>query len=176
MKRSQLHPMPEYFDRYINKCDDVELLDALQISIDELDNLPIEKWKALGNKIYAPGKWTVKDILQHLIDTERIFTYRALAFTRNETQAMPSFSEDDYAMAASANNRTIESLATELRMVHQSAKALFESFTPEMLHKTGKGFKGEYSVASIGFILPGHQRWHLQVLKERYYPLLEKNN
>ena len=172
MKRSQLNPMPEYFDRYINKTDDVEIADAIQISIDELNDLPVEKWKALGNRVYAPGKWTVKDILQHLIDTERIFSYRVLAFSRNETQPMPSFSEDDYASASEAGNRAIESLIEELKIVHQSLKALYQSFTPAMLNKMCKGFKGEYSVASIGFMLPGHQRWHLQILDEKYLPLL----
>ena len=148
MKRSQLNPIPEYFDRYINKCDDVELIAAIQTSIDELDKLPVEKWNVLGDKVYAPGKWTVKDILQHLIDTERIFSYRVLAFARDETQLMPSFSEDEYAVAAGAGNRTIKDLVDELRIVHQSFKALYQSFTPAMLKKMGKGFKGEYSVAS----------------------------
>ena len=174
MKRSQLKPLPEYFDRYINKCDDVEILEAIQTSIAELDNLPIEKWKALGDTVYAPGKWTVRDILQHLIDVERIFSYRVLAFARKEIQAMPFFSEDDYAETAAANNRTIENLVEELRIVHQSVKALYGSFTPEMLGRMGKGFKGEYSVASIGFMLPGHQRWHFQLLAEKYYPLLQQ--
>jgi DinB superfamily len=174
MKRSQLDPMPEYFDRYINKCDDVELLDAIQISINELQNLPIEQWRALGNRVYAPGKWTVKDILQHLIDAERIFSYRVLAFTRNEIQPMPYFSEDDYAVAAEGNKRTIGSLVAELKIVHQSLHALYKSFTPEMLQKKGKGFKGEYTVASMGFMLPGHQRWHFQLLEEKYIPLLNE--
>ncbi len=172
MLRSQLHPMPEYFDRYINKCDDVELLDAIQKSIDELDTLPLDDWKLLGNKVYAPGKWTVKTILQHLIDAERTFTYRVMAFARKETQAMPFFPEDDYAASAGADQRSIESLINELRIVHQSFKALYESFTPEMLSRMCKGFKGEYSVASIGFMLPGHQRWHFQVIEEKYLPLL----
>jgi DinB superfamily len=174
MIRSQLNPVPEYFDRYINKCDDVELLDAIQTSIDELKYLPVDKWKALDSRVYAPGKWTVKDILQHLIDTERIFSYRVLAFTRNETQAMPSFSEEDYAAAAEGNRRSIEELINELKIVHQSLFALYKSFTPGMLDKIGKGFKGEYSVASVGFILPGHQRWHLGILEEKYMPLVDE--
>lgn len=172
MRRSQLFPLPEYFDRYINKCDDVELMEALRISIEELDRFPISKWNALGDKVYAPGKWTVKEILQHLIDTERIFMYRALAFARNEKQQPPSFEEDVYVQESNANQRTIEDLVEELRTVHVSFKTMFESFTPAMLSRTGKGFKGEYSVASIGFIIAGHQRWHMQVLEERYYPLL----
>lgn len=173
MRRSQLNPMPVYFDRYINKIDDVELLEAIEISIVELDNFPIKKFEALGDKVYAPGKWTVRDILQHLIDVERIFMYRALAFARGEKQSLPFFSEEEYAVTAGANTRTLKSLIAELRIVHQSFKALYESFTPEMLSKTGSGFKGEYSVASIGFTMPGHQRWHMQILEEKYYPLLE---
>ena len=172
MKKSALNPLPEYFDRYINKCDDVELLDAIQTSIQELDDAPVEKWKALGNSVYAPGKWTVKDILQHLIDTERVFCYRALAFTRGETQRLPSFDEDAYARRATAAHRTIESLVAELKICHQSFKAMYESFTPEMLSNTGQSFKGLYSVASIGFITPGHQRWHFNILSEKYYPLI----
>lgn len=172
MKRSQLHPMPEYFDRYINKCDDVELIDAIQTGINELDSQNIDKWNALDNKVYAPGKWTIKDILQHLIDTERIFMYRALAFARNESQPLPSFDEDGYANAAQAKNRTIESLVEELRILHQSFKAMYQSFTETMLSKMGKSLKGEYSVAAIGFCMAGHQRWYLQILEERYYPLL----
>jgi hypothetical protein len=174
MKRSQLNPLPEYFDRYINMCDDVELIQAIQTSIDELDTAPVEKWKTLGDKVYALGKWTVKDILQHLIDTERIFAYRALAFTRNETQPLPSFDEDGYAQSALANNRTVESLVEELKASHQSFKLMYQSFTPDMLSKTGKSFKGEYSVASIGFCMAGHQRWHWKVLEEKYYVLIRE--
>ncbi|MBK8546202.1 MAG: hypothetical protein IPL63_02075 [Saprospiraceae bacterium] len=69
--------MPEYFDRYIYLCDDVELLDALRKSIEEVDQFPLETWKKIDSKTYAEGKWTIKEILQHLIDTERIFGYRA---------------------------------------------------------------------------------------------------
>lgn len=173
MKRSELNSLPEYFDRYINKCDDVEILTAIQTSIDELDNLPLDKWEALGDAVYAPGKWTVKDILQHLIDTERIFAYRVLVISRNETQALPSFDEDGYAAAAFATRRSLKELVDELRLVNQSYKALYRSFTPAMLNKMGKGFRGEYSIASMGFCMPGHQRWHFQILEERYYPLLE---
>ena len=172
MIRSRLYPLPVYFDRYIHKCDDVELLQAIQISIEELDLFPVAQWKELGDRVYAPDKWTVKEMLQHLIDTERIFIYRALAFARNEKQQPPSFEEDVYVQESNANQRTIEDLVEELRTVHVSFKTMFASFTPDMLSRTGKSFKGEYSVASIGFIMPGHQRWHMQVLEERYYPLL----
>lgn len=172
MKRSQIHPMPEYFDRYINLCDDVELLAAIQISIQELKDLPMEKLIALEDKVYAPGKWTVKDIFQHMIDTERIFTFRALSFAREEKKPLPSYDENEYATAANANHLSIERLVFELQLVHQSFLTMYENFSPEMLNGKGQGFKGEYSVASIGFIMPGHQRWHLNVIQERYLPLI----
>jgi DinB superfamily len=174
MKRSQLNPVPEYFDRYINKCDDTELIDAIQTSIEELDALPLDPWKTIGDKVYAPGKWTIKDILQHLIDTERIFTYRALVFARNEKQQPPSFEEDDYAKEAAAGKRSLDDLIEELKAVHMSFKKMYLSFTPKMLARMGKGFKGLYSVAAIGFCMPGHQRWHLGIIKEKYMPLLDK--
>jgi hypothetical protein len=173
MKRSELYPLPEYFDRYINQNDDVDIPTAIQTSMDELQSAPLEKWKALGDRVYAPGKWTVKDTLQHLIDTERIFSYRALAFARGEKAAMPSFSEDEYATEARANNRSLEELVAELQNVHAALKSLYTGFTREMLERKGMGFKGLYSVADIGFMMPGHQRWHFNILAERYYPLLD---
>lgn len=172
MKRSQLHPMPEYFDRYINMTDDIELPDALQLSLQELESAPVAKWKALGNKVYAPGKWTVKDTLQHLIDTERVFSYRATAFSRDEKDVMP-FDEELYGKNANANTRTIEDLLEEAVCLRKSFIWLYKSFTAAMMAREGNGFKGKYSVASIGFIIPGHQRWHFKILEEKYYPLLK---
>jgi hypothetical protein len=171
MTRSQLNPMPEYFDRYINLTDDVEIAAALQISLQELQQAPVEKWNALGEKVYAPGKWTVKDVLQHLIDTERVFSYRATAFSRCERDVM-SFDEELYGKNANANARTIVDLLEEAVCLRQSFIHLYKSFSNGMLLRTGNGFKGPYSVGSIGFIIAGHQRWHLKILQEKYYPLL----
>jgi hypothetical protein len=171
MTRSQIHPMPEYFDRYINMADDVDISTALNTSLQELENAPIEKWKALGDKTYAPGKWTVKDILQHLTDTERVFSYRALSFARGENK-VTSFDEENYGKMAGANARTLEDLLEEAIIVRKSTMQLYDSFTPEMLLRNGIGFKGEYSVMSIGFIFAGHQRWHFKIMEERYYPLI----
>lgn len=172
MLRSQIDPMPAYFDRYILMNDDIDVMDAIRLSIEEMNLFPIEQWKALGDKVYAPGKWTVRDILQHIIDTERIFSYRAVAAARGEKQPFPSFDEDAYAAAAAANNRSLEDLLAEMRISRQSFLALYESFTPEMMQRTCMGFKGEYSVLSIGFIIAGHQRWHTRILEERYMPLV----
>ncbi len=171
MTRSQIKPMPEYFDRYINMTNEVDLKTALTISLYELENAPIEKWNSLGNNTYAPNKWTVKDILQHLTDTERVFSYRALSFARGEKEVTP-FDEENYGKLANATSRTLEDLIEEAILVRKSTIKLFDSFTREMSLKTGIGFKGEYSVLAIGFIIAGHQRWHVKVLEDKYYPLL----
>jgi hypothetical protein len=173
MKKSDIKPMPEYFDRYINLAEDIELNEAIQISLEELENLPIESWKAIGDKVYAEGKWTIKEILQHLIDAERIFAYRALCFARGEEAKLPSFDEENYAKNACTNHRTLEDLLAELKTVRLSFIELYKSFTLEMFMRGGMSFKGFYSVLSIGFIIAGHQRWHLKIIEERYLPLMD---
>lgn len=171
MIRSQLLPMPEYFDRYINMTDDVTVNEALHMSMHELENAPIESWVSLGNKVYAADKWTIKDILQHLIDTERIFCYRAVAFARGDKNVR-SYDEDEYAKNSNALSRSVEELKEEMIAVRRSSIYLFNSFTDAMLAKTGHGFKGEYSVHAIGYILAGHQRWHFKIIEEKYMPLI----
>lgn len=174
MKKSNIKKMPEYFDRYINLTDDVTYMEALEISLKELENAPIDKWKALGEKVYAPEKWTIKDMLQHIIDTERVFAYRMTAFARKDKQKMLSFDEDSFAKNAFANRRTVDDLVEELILVRKNYISLYKSFTPEMLQLSGKAYNGtEYCVLSMGFCMPGHQRWHFRVLEEKYYPLIE---
>lgn len=168
MKRTDIYPMPEFFERYINLTDDVELKDAFAISLEELKQLPLDKWETIGDKVYAPGKWTIKDILQHMIDTERILTYRALCIARAESARLPSFDEESYARYTDASNRTLEDLIDELSLVRASSLAMFNSFTEEMLQRSGLSFRGSYSVLALGFIVAGHQRWHLNIIKERY--------
>jgi len=172
MKKSEIKFMPEYFDRYINLVENIELSDALskygpQMYVKEKDNL-----EKVGERVYAPGKWTVKDILQHLIDTERIFKYRALRFARNDKTLLPGFDENIYADVSGANNRSLDDLLNEYSFVRQSAIALFSSFHKKMLNSAGVCFDKNISVLSIGFVLAGHPLHHLNVIKERYYQLL----
>ena len=117
MRRTDINPLPEFFDRYINLADDAELSDNLQISLQEIKFFAPDILKNLGDKVYAEGKWTAKDILQHLIDTERIFCYRALCFARADTTQLPSFDEVNYAANAKASGRTFEDLLTELETI-----------------------------------------------------------
>ena len=172
LTRSQLHPRPAYFDRYIDRCDDVDVYTALLIGLDELEHAPVDLWRRIGDRVYAPGKWTIKDILQHVIDTERVFSYRATSFARGEGDVR-GYEEEDYARAARAERRTLNDILEEAIIVRRSTLSQFRSFDEAMLARVGQGFKGPYSVHDIGFILPGHQRWHFGIIEERYLPLVD---
>ena len=174
MKKSDINPFPEYFDRYINLVTDDTLSAAFETSEKQLRDLDRTVLENLDGKRYAPDKWTVKDILQHVIDTERIFAYRALRFARNDNTALPGFDENLFANHTDANTRTINDLLDELMVVRQSTKLLFAGFDDEMLQRFGQCWNYQASVIAIGFTCLGHQTHHLNVIKERYLPLLGK--
>jgi hypothetical protein len=170
MKKSDINQEPCFFDRYINLVDDIELNEALKQSITELDQLDFEAFDKLGNYAYAEGKWTVKDIFQHLIDTERIMCYRALCFARGEQAKLPGFDENIFAETAKsiAKKRSLRSLILEYKFVHKSTIALFKSLDKKALKRSGIMYNAQMSVLSVGFVIVGHQKHHLQVIKERY--------
>lgn len=118
---------------------------------------------------YETGKWTVKEVVQHVIDTERVFCYRALCFARNDKTALPGFDQDLFVVNDNANSRNWEDLLAEMRSVRQSTILLFNSFTKEALLRIGMGSGKNMSVRAIGFLCSGHQIHHLKVLKERYF-------
>lgn len=132
--------------------------------LDFVSSIPEEK----GDFAYAENKWTVKDVLQHIIDAERIFAYRALRFARKDTSPLAGWEEDDYAITANAKQRTLVSLKEELLAVRKTTDFLFESFTEEQLNQRGKANNAEVTVNALGFIIWGHLNHHLGVLKERY--------
>jgi hypothetical protein len=173
MKRSEINPLPEYFDRYINLVADTELLDAFDASIEQINKLDRDLYTALGEKLYAPGKWTVKDIIQHIIDTERILTYRALRFARNDETPLPGFEESTLSMHTRANERSIVSLFDELLLVRRTTKIMFENFNTEMLLRNGTASGKKISVLALGFTIIGHQLHHLKIIEERYVPLVK---
>lgn len=144
------------------------LTEELEVSLHNLVHfvreIPMDKF----DYRYAEGKWTIKDILQHLIDTERIFAYRALRFARCDKTQLPGYDENAFAAATNANKRSIQDLLTEFTLVRHSTIALFKSFTQENLMNTGIASGYTVSVRALGFVIIGHQNHHLKVFKERY--------
>lgn len=172
-KWSDMPELPDFFDRYIKKVEDMPLNEAFEQNRPHDIMADLDKLKALQDKIYAPEKWTVKDILQHIIDTERILTYRALRFARNDKTVLPGFEEDDFAKNTTTKDRTVDDLMEEWEILRMSTELLFKSFNDEMLSRKGKAFTSHLSVLALGFVVIGHPIHHYEVLEERYFPLLE---
>lgn len=172
MTKSEIPVMPKFFDRYINLADNIFLFDALTQGATFESLIPAKTLEALGDLRYAPDKWTVKDIIQHVIDTERIMGYRALRFARNDQTALPGYDEELFGRYANATRRTIADLYAEYAVVRQSSIALFSSFDEEMLLRSGVCFKQTISVLALGFVLVGHATHHANIIRERYLPLL----
>lgn len=160
---------PEKYNTYINTLDsNTNLIEGMEISLYEfirfVQSIPLGK----HDYRYAEGKWTIKDIIQHLIDSERVFSYRALRLGRNDQTELASFDENEFASQAGGNLRTLQNLLTELSTVRQSTLLLYKTFTAEQLHQQWKSGNNEVSLAALGFIIMGHQQHHKQIFEERY--------
>lgn len=117
---------------------------------------------------YAPDKWSVKQLVQHFIDSERIFTYRALAIARGERRSLLGFEEKEYAAASDADRRSMKDLADEYESVRRATVALFRSFSPEAWKRSGTANEKQVSVRALAYATLGHERHHLKVLREKY--------
>lgn len=140
------------------------LVDGLPQLINFVKEIPLEKLEYR----YAEGKWTIKDIILHIIDTERIFAYRALRISRGDKTPLPGFEENDYVPFAFANSRSIDNLLVEYENVRKSTISFFENLNHEQLLFLGIASNTDISVRAIGFIITGHQNHHLKVIAERY--------
>jgi uncharacterized damage-inducible protein DinB len=168
MAALDLTRVPVYYHKYIAKVEETDLAKAFMSHgkelVSVLKEIPADKW----NYRYAPGKWSIKELVQHLIDAERIFAYRALRFARKDTTPLPGFEENDYAANSEADRRTPESLLNELQLVQESSAAMFNSFSEAQLEQAGTANDQSVYVRAIGFIMIGHTIHHLSVMKERY--------
>jgi len=168
MPRPDLTRVPEYYYQYINQAEGEDLKETLnkQNRAFEkfLKNIPKEK----RNYRYANGKWTIKEVLQHIIDAERIFAYRALSFARKDTTPLPGFDENNYAANSKGEQRKWKDLVNEFQSVRQSTGLLFSSFDDEQLESGGTANGKSNYVLAIGFIIAGHANHHIKVIKEKY--------
>ena len=163
--------MPPNFAKFINLVADVELPEAFDESISQLNEIDKNLFEKLAGKRYAPGKWTVKDILQHLADSDRIMAYQALMLARKDETVLPGFNEKLHVEHANADNRTIDALIGDIKIARAGTVAMFETFDREMLLSKAINWKYEISALAMGFTIIGHQIHHLKIIEERYYPL-----
>ncbi len=168
MPRPDLNRVPEWYHRYINQVPENDLAKAIQLQTTNfcsfLESLPIGK----RDYRYADGKWTIKEVLQHIIDAERVFAYRALCFARKDNTPLPGFDENSYADHSKASGREWNEMVEEFKVVRQSTAFLFNSFDTDQLETTGVASGKPVYVLAIGFIIVGHINHHVAVIKERY--------
>ncbi len=172
MKRSDINPMPPNFARYINLVADVELAQAFDESVLQLNELDKDLLERLDGKRYAPDKWTVKDILQHLADSDRIMSYQALMLARKDENVTLGFDEKLHVKNANAGRRTVNELIDELIIARAGTRALFDGLDDETLLRKAVNWKYEISVLAMGFTIIGHQFNHFKIIEEKYVPLL----
>ena len=173
MKRSEINQMPKFFDRYINQVEDIDIVEALEkySTIDTL--LDIEKLERLGDKVYAPGKWTIKEVIQHMTDNERVQAYRALRIARNDKTPLPGYDETVFAANVNPSSRSLNDLLEEFAIVRKGNIILYKNINEAQQKLTGLCNNVEISVLALGFVLVGHQLHHCKIINDRYLPLLE---
>ncbi|WP_426492233.1 DinB family protein [Hymenobacter sp. 102] len=174
---SQYHTLPAateyapYYHTYV-KLIPGDPLDALRQQPRELRQLLAGLTEEQGTFRYAPGKWSIKENLVHMLDTERIFAYRALRIGRGDTTPLPGFEQDDYVPVSGADARSFTDILAEYDAVRAATLSLLESFTAEAVSRQGTASGQPVSVRALAYILPGHEAHHLTLLRERYLPVL----
>jgi hypothetical protein len=158
----------EFYANYINSAPDTEVVKGIQKNTKAfrkfLKNIPAKK----RNYAYAEGKWTIGQLLQHIIDAERVFGYRAISFARKDKTPLPSFDENLWANSAQAITRRWEDSVEEFKAVRKSTESLFASLREEDLLFTGTASNHPVNALALGYVIAGHVQHHMNIISERY--------
>ena len=168
LKRPEPAESNDYYKTYISKVDGDNYLTVLEMlmskTIGLLNSLDTSKW----NHRYAEGKWSIKEVMIHVLDTERIMAYRALRIARNDKTPMPGFDQDDYMPFTDAENRNPQSIIEEYIAVRKGTIEMFKYFTDEMLGRVGTASGNPFTPRALGYIIAGHELHHMRIVRERY--------
>ncbi len=168
MRRPTSQEASPFYAGYINQVPGNDFVQVLKNTASStpvlLKNLTPAQW----DHQYAPDKWSIKEMILHIIDSERIFTYRALCIARGDQTPLPGFEQDDYVSMSKAAERSPESIIREYQAVRNASLELFANFDEEMFNRKGTASQAPISVLALGFIVAGHELHHLNILKERY--------
>lgn len=157
-----------YFRRYTDHISEDDAFAVLERAAEEtvtfFEGISEDQW----NYRYAPGKWSLKESIIHMLDTERIFAYRALRIARNDSTPLAGFEQDDYVLFYGAEQRSPASIIAEYRAVRAATLELFRNLRPEDLRRTGTSSGKQISVRALAFLIAGHERHHVLLAKEKY--------
>ena len=157
-----------FYQPYIDALGEVELLEMMESQLGNfprfIESIPADKWQYS----YGPGKWTVAEVLLHVLDAERIFNYRALRIARGDQTPLPGFDQDSFVPNSGARARSRESIVNEYKSVREASLSLYRSFGEEQLLKQGTSSNATVSVGALGFMICGHQKHHRNKIREFY--------
>ena len=172
MNRPVPKPDPEsyatYYQVYVNELAGEDLIKALTDGYHDFRKLVSAVSEERLNYSYAEGKWTIKEVLLHVMDAERIFAYRALRFARKDNNALLGFDDDEYAMNSDAAARSGQSIIDEYSALRLSTIELFKNMSNDMYQREGVASGNPMTVSALGYIIAGHEVHHLRVIRERY--------
>jgi len=174
MKRPEANEYAEYYGKYIAKVPGTDVVSVLESQRLQMLQLFAGRSERDGNFRYAPDKWTIKEVLGHVTDAERIFSYRALRIGRGDQTPLASFEQDDYVKTGGFGARTLADLVEEFGAVRGASVALFRSFDNAAWSKRGVASQKEVTVRALGFITAGHQIHHRMILEEQYFPAIPR--
>lgn len=168
-----MRPKPDeygdYYHGYVEKVSEGDIIAILKDQMHETYTLINSLTAKQVQYRYAAGKWTVKEVIGHLVDSERIFAYRGLCFARGEQKELPGFDQDDYVEQGNFNDQRLKNIGDEYFSLRNATIAMFSSLSEETLLKKGKASGYDCSVRAIAYIIAGHERHHLDVLKDKYH-------
>jgi uncharacterized damage-inducible protein DinB len=175
---TQNRPQPSeyapYFAKYIAAVPDGDLLVTLQSGLREWNSLLANLSEAQSEFRYEPGKWSIKEVVGHVSDAERIFAYRALRIARGDQTPLPGFEQDDYVKEGNFSARTLADLLDEFAAIRHSSIALLRSLPSSAWTRRGNASQKEITVSALAFIISGHERYHRSILEQRYLPALPR--
>jgi hypothetical protein len=157
-----------YYSRYISLVPDGDLVETLRSQMAETQSLLRAIPEVRASHRYAPGKWSIKEVVGHMADVERVMTYRALRIARGDATPLPGFDENAYVPAGNFESRALTSVAHELAEVRRATIAFFETLDPEAAARRGSANNVEVSARALAYIVAGHERHHVGILRERY--------
>lgn len=171
MNRPQTGEYPDYYQTYMDQLPEGNLLDLLERQAVDLQHLLKGMDDKRAEEAYAAGKWTIKELLQHMLDSERVFAYRALCISRGEEASLPGYDENKYAINSKANHRLLKDMLEEYEYVRRSSILMIRSFTSEMLDIKGTANGKQVSLRGVIYVMAAHEVHHMNILQERYLQL-----
>jgi hypothetical protein len=174
MDRPQSGEYAAFYEKYISLVTGKDILAILEAQRLQMIQIFSARSEREGNFRYAPGKWSVKEVLGHMADTERIMAYRALRIARGDKTPMEGFEQDDYVRTGSFGERSLTDLSDELAHVRNATLTLFRSLRKDAWERRGIANKNEVSVRALAFIIAGHELHHRLLLEERYFAAIPR--